>query len=103
VCPALRAAQLSLRLALPEFTRCSLCKRCWHPEPHEDETVDFTEHFWLVEDGHGHWIIRHQITDIVAGAILRTAGGFRLKNEHGRTIGNFPTIEASLAGLYERV
>ena len=65
--------------------------------------MDFTGHFWLVEDGHGHWIIRHQITDILAGTILRTAGGFRLKNEHGRTIGNFPSIEASLAGLYERV
>lgn len=65
--------------------------------------MDHSAHFWLVETGHGHWVIRHQITDIIAGTILRTSGGFRLKNELGRTIGNFPTIEGCLHGLYERV
>ena len=61
------------------------------------------EHFYLVEDGHGRWIIRHQITDILAGSILRTSGGFRLKNDHGRTVGNFPSIEAAISGLYATV
>jgi len=62
--------------------------------------VTNTEHFYLVEDGHGRWTIRHQITDILAGTILRTAGGFRLKNENSRTVGNFESIELALEGLY---
>jgi hypothetical protein len=62
--------------------------------------VTYTEHFSLVEDWHGRWTIRHQITDIIAGTILRTAGGFRLKNENGRTVGNFDSIELALEGLY---
>ncbi|CAN5252624.1 hypothetical protein BH09ACT5_BH09ACT5_10210 [soil metagenome] len=62
--------------------------------------VTNTEHFYLVEDGHGRWVIRHQITDILAGTILRTAGGFRLKNENSRTVGNFESIELALEGLY---
>jgi hypothetical protein len=61
------------------------------------------EHFYLVEDGHGRWIIRHQITDILAGTILRTTGGFRLKNDHGRTVGNFASIEDAIQGLYATV
>ena len=32
--------------------------------------------------------------------ILRTAGGFRLKNENSRTIGNFDSIDSALEGLY---
>ena len=62
--------------------------------------VTYTEHFYLIEDGHGRWTIRHQITDIIAGTVLRTAGGFRLKNEHARTIGNFDSIDSALQGLY---
>jgi hypothetical protein len=61
------------------------------------------EHFYLVENGHGRWIIRHQITDILAGTILRTAGGFRLKNENARTVGNFASIEDAIQGLYATV
>ena len=68
-----------------------------------EHDVSSFEHFYLTEDGHGRWIIRHQITDILAGAILRTAGGFRLKNEHGKTIGNFASIEDAIAGLYASV
>ena len=37
---------------------------------------------------------------VIAGTILRTAGGFRLKNENGRTLGNFDSIERALEGLY---
>ena len=62
--------------------------------------VTYTEHFYLVEDGHGRWTIRHQITDILAGTILRTSGGFRLKNENARTMGNFESIDRALEGLY---
>jgi hypothetical protein len=58
------------------------------------------EHFTLTEDGHGRWTVRHRITDLFAGAILRTAGGYRLKNEHGRTIGNFASIDDAIMGLY---
>jgi hypothetical protein len=58
------------------------------------------EHFYLVSNGHGRWIVRHQITDIAAGSILRTSGGFRLKNEVGRTIGNFSSIASAIHGLY---
>ncbi|MGV8896334.1 MAG: hypothetical protein ACOH10_03895 [Rhodoglobus sp.] len=61
------------------------------------------QHFYLIENGHGRWIIRHQITDTMAGTILRTSGGFRLKNENARTVGNFPSIEAALTGLYATV
>lgn len=61
------------------------------------------EYFSLAEDGHGRWTIRHKITDILAGTILRTSGGFRLKNEHNRTVGNFESIEAAIAGLYQMV
>jgi len=64
--------------------------------------VDHTAHFSLIEDGHGHWIIRHQITNFFAGTLLRTSNGFRLRNENGRTVGNFLTIEAALEGLYAR-
>ena len=65
--------------------------------------MSHSQHFYLIENGHGRWIIRHQITDIMAGSVLRTAGGFRLKNENARTVGNFPTIEAALEGLYSTV
>ncbi len=40
------------------------------------DAMTHSEHFYLTENGHGRWIIRHQITDIMAGTILRTAGGF---------------------------
>ncbi len=62
-----------------------------------------SEHFYLVEDGHGRWTIRHQITDNLAGTILRMARGFRLKNENTRTVGNFASIEDALQGLYATV
>jgi hypothetical protein len=58
------------------------------------------EHFYLVEHGHGRWFIHHQITDEPAGEILRTSGGFRLKNERGRTIGNYASIDDAILGLY---
>ena len=61
------------------------------------------EHFYLVEVGHGRWVIRHQITDVFAGTVLRTTGGYRLRNENARTIGNFESIEAAIAGLYATV
>lgn len=59
------------------------------------------EHFYLLPGGHGRWVIRHQITDVFAGSLLRTAHGYRLKNENGRTVGNFATIDDALAGLYQ--
>lgn len=62
-----------------------------------------SEHFYLVEDGHGRWTIRHQITDNLAGTILRMARGLRLKNENTRTVGNFASIEDALQGLYATV
>lgn len=70
-----------------------------------ERSYDMThsEHFYLIENGHGRWIIRHQITDITAGTILRTSGGFRLKNHNARTVGNFESIEAALQGLYATV
>ena len=61
------------------------------------------EHFYLVEVGHGRWVIRHQITDTFAGTVLRTTGGYRLRNENARTIGNFESIEDAIAGLYATV
>jgi hypothetical protein len=71
--------------------------------PRQNEVVDHSAHFSLIEDGHGHWIIRHQITDVFAGTILRTTAGYRLRNESGRTVGNFITIDDALDGLYARV
>ncbi|MGV8883526.1 MAG: hypothetical protein ACOH19_15375 [Rhodoglobus sp.] len=61
------------------------------------------EHFYLIEQGHGRWAVRHQITDELAGSILRTAQGYRLRNEHSRTLGNFASIEDAIQGLYALV
>ncbi len=69
----------------------------------QNKAVDHSAHFSLIEDGHGHWIIRHQITDVFAGTILRTTAGYSLRNESGRTVGNFITIDDALDGLYARV
>jgi hypothetical protein len=64
--------------------------------------VDLLAHFALIEDGRGHWIVRHQVTDIFAGTILRVPTGFRLRTEDGRTVGTFPSLNAALDGLYAR-
>jgi hypothetical protein len=56
--------------------------------------------FYLVDAGKGRWIVRHQITDIVAGRVVRTSDGFLLTDEesHGSEI--FPSIDEALRGLY---
>lgn len=60
-----------------------------------------SDYFVLSEEGHGRWSVRHQVTGIFAGTILKTAQGYRLKNENHRTIGNFSTIGDALEQLYE--
>ncbi len=61
------------------------------------------ELFSLVPAGDAHWTIRHQVTDELAGYLLRTPLGFVLKDEDLRTIGTFRTTEAALRGLYALV
>lgn len=76
----------------------------WLTDTYDDEercVMSVIDHFYLVEVGHGRWVVRHQITDMFAGSLLRTTGGFRLKNEQGRTLGNFATIDDALRGLYQ--
>lgn len=63
--------------------------------------MSVVDHFYLVEVGHGSWVVRHQVTNQFAGSLLRTAVGFQLKNEQGHTLGNFATIDDALRGLYQ--
>lgn len=61
------------------------------------------EYFYLVDVAPGRWIVRHQITDEFGGTILQTSGGYRLRDENARTVGNFSSIEGAMSGLYASV
>lgn len=62
--------------------------------------MTYADMFYLVEAGQGRWIVRHQITGIVAGRVVRTTEGFLLTEEdsHGSEV--FPSIDEALRGLY---
>jgi hypothetical protein len=65
--------------------------------------MNYSELFYLVDAGEGRWIVRHAITDEVAGTMMRTTQGIVLRNEESRFIGTFPTEEKALRNLYALV
>jgi hypothetical protein len=66
-------------------------------------TMNYSELFYLVDAGEGRWVVRHAITDEVAGTIMRTTQGLALRNDASRFLGTFPTVEAALRNLYALV
>ena len=65
--------------------------------------MNYSELFYLVDAGEGRWIVRHAITDEVAGRVMRTSQGFVLRNDESRFLGTFPTVERALRNLYALV
>jgi len=58
------------------------------------------EHFYLVEQRPGRWLIYHQVTDEPAGSIQRTPGGFRLTDDRDAAMGSFASLDEAMTGLY---
>ena len=65
--------------------------------------MSYAELFYLVDAGQGRWVVRHQITDELAGSVIRTSMGFLLSDEETRLVGTFPTVDEALRGLYSMV
>jgi len=65
--------------------------------------VSLSEHFSLAQQGDGHWIIRHQITGLLAGRVIETSGGFLLSGDDSRAVGIFASIDEAISGLYATV
>ncbi|MEO8093327.1 MAG: hypothetical protein ABI632_00210 [Pseudolysinimonas sp.] len=63
--------------------------------------MTYADMFYLVDAGQGRWLVRHQITDLLAGKVVRTSGGFLLTEEEADNGAVFPTIDDALRGLYE--
>jgi hypothetical protein len=61
------------------------------------------EWFYTVQVGEGRWVVRHHLTDSLAGSIKQTAHGFRLRDEQARDLGGFDSIAQALEGLYDYV
>jgi 6-phosphogluconate dehydrogenase (decarboxylating) len=68
-----------------------------------EDSMNYSELFYLVDAGEGRWIVKHAITNEVAGTLMRTSQGVVLRNEDSRFIGAFPTIESALRNLYALV
>ncbi|HEY2642558.1 MAG TPA: hypothetical protein VGI56_02295 [Galbitalea sp.] len=62
--------------------------------------MNYAEMFYLVDASQGRWVIKHTITDEVAGTVMRTTQGLALRDENSRFLGTFPTMEAALRNLY---
>lgn len=63
--------------------------------------MSHAEWFYLVPTAQEHWIVRHQLTDRLAGNLMLTTRGFRLRDEQGRELGTFESLEKAMEGLYE--
>jgi len=61
--------------------------------------MTYAEHFYLVDAGQGRWLVKHQITNLVAGKIVRTSEGFLLTDDSHRSE-VFASIDDALRGLY---
>lgn len=59
--------------------------------------------FFVEATGVCRWIIRHKVTEELAGTIVRTPAGYVLKDDQELTIGRFPTRQHAIEGLYEFV
>lgn len=82
------------------LSQCSCTRHTDAIPPRHDGRVRSFEHFYLVEQQPGRWLIHHQVTDEPAGAIQRTPGGFRLSDEHDLPLGNFASLDEAIHGLY---
>jgi 6-phosphogluconate dehydrogenase (decarboxylating) len=65
--------------------------------------MNYSELFYLVDAGEGRWIVKHAITEEVAGAMMRTTQGVVLRNDQSRFLGTFPSVDAALRNLYALV
>ncbi|MEJ1230338.1 MAG: hypothetical protein WDM88_06500 [Galbitalea sp.] len=61
------------------------------------------ELFYLVDAGEGRWVVRHQVTDELAGTIARVADGFELRNAESRPLGVYDSTSSALRSLYATV
>ena len=61
--------------------------------------MTYAELFYLVEAGQGRWLVKHQITNLLAGKIVRTSEGFLLTDDE-RHSELFASIDDALRGLY---
>jgi len=62
--------------------------------------MTYTDMFYLVDAGQGRWLVRHQITGVLAGHVVRTSNGFLLTEEDTHHTEIFVTIDDALRGLY---
>jgi hypothetical protein len=62
--------------------------------------MTYAELFYLVDAGQGRWTVKHQITDELAGSVMRTSQGFVLRDDAASLVGTFASIEEALRGLY---
>lgn len=66
----------------------------------DDCRMTYAELFYLVEAGQGRWRVMHQITNLLAGKIVRTSEGFLLTDDDSHTTALFGSIDEALRGLY---
>lgn len=62
--------------------------------------MTYTDLFYLVDAGEGRWLVKHQITNLPAGKIVRTSEGFLLTDDDSRGTALFASIDEALSGLY---
>lgn len=60
----------------------------------------YADLFYLIDAGQGRWLVKHQITDNLAGKIVRTSDGFLLTDDDSRNSEIFTSIDDALRGLY---
>ena len=61
--------------------------------------MSLLEHFTLVSEGDGHWTIRHKVTNLLAGRIIESSGGFLLSGDDSRAVGIYDTMGDAVTGL----
>lgn len=62
--------------------------------------MTYADLFYLVAAGEGRWLVKHQITNLPAGKIVRTSEGFLLTEDQSHRSEIFGTIDDALRELY---
>lgn len=62
--------------------------------------MTYADLFYLVDAGQGRWLVKHQITNLLAGKIVRTSEGFLLTDDEFHRTEVFASIDDALRGLY---
>lgn len=62
--------------------------------------MTYAEWFYLTDAGQGRWVVRHAISDEIAGTITRVPTGFVLSDADTAQLGVFPSTTAALRELY---